>query len=68
MILTVEDGVIEVSDAPPMRDVVAKLCAQTLGRLAGVGVAPGTKRCQQLPGGVESEIAMHHGRHAKDAH
>jgi hypothetical protein len=38
VILAVQDGLVKVGDAPPMRDVVPKQGAQPLGRLAGVEV------------------------------
>ena len=51
-----------------MRDVVPELGAQPLGGLPGVGVTPGPERRQQPAVGVESEIAVHHGRDAERAH
>jgi hypothetical protein len=61
MILTVQDRLIEMGDALSMGDVVPELGTQTLGGLAGVGVALGPKRRQQLAVGVEGKIAVHHG-------
>jgi hypothetical protein len=68
VLLTVEDRLVQVGDAPPVRDVVPELRAQPLGRRAGVGVAPRAERREQLVAGVEGQVAVHHRGHAQRAH
>ena len=67
VVLVVQDRLVQVRDAPPVRDVVAEQRAQPLDRRPGVGVAPGPERGEQLTGGVEGEVAVHHRRHPQGA-
>ncbi len=62
MLLLVEHGLVQVGDAPAVRDVVAERGAQLLRRGAGAGVAPGPERGQQGVVGAEREIPVHHRR------
>jgi hypothetical protein len=68
VIFTVQDRLVEMGDAPPMRDVVAEYVTQSFSGVAGVGVAPSTEGCQQFAVGVQGQVAVHHGRDAEGAH
>ena len=65
--LAVQDRLVEVRDAPPVRDVAAELRAEPLGRPARVRVAPGAERREQRTVGVERQVAVHHRRHTEGA-
>ena len=67
MLFTVQDCLVEMRDAPAVRDVMSELGAQAFCGLAGVGVAPGSERRQQFAVGGEGEIAVHHGRDSERA-
>ena len=56
----VQDGLVEVGDAPAERDVVHEQLGQLRGGGSGVGVAPGTERDEQVSALVEGHIAVHH--------
>ena len=68
VVLTVQNRLEQVGDAPAVGDVVAERLAQLLGGLAGVGVPPRAERRQQRIVGVEREVAVHHGGHAERPH
>ena len=60
VLLVVEDGLVEMADAPTQRDVVVEELRQFSGCLAGVGVAPSAEGHENLGLVVESHIAVHH--------
>ena len=68
MLLPVEDRLIQMGNGPAQWDVELEPLGQRGSRGAGGGVAPGAERCQQFSGGVEGNIAVHHGRKAHGAH
>ena len=68
VLLAVEDGLIEVGNAPPLRDVEVEALGQRRGGGQGGGVAPCAERRQLVPGLVKRQIAVHHGRNAQRAH
>jgi hypothetical protein len=63
VLLVVQYGLIQVRDAPAVRDVVVEQCAQSFDGRPGVGVAPGPERGEQFARGVECEVAVHHRGH-----
>ena len=65
VLLAVQDRLVDVGDAPPVRDVVAEQFGQFAAGVVGVRVAPGAERHEQLPVAVEREVAVHHGRDAE---
>ena len=67
VVLTVQDRLVKMRDAPPMRDVVPERGAQLLSGRAGVGVAPGAEGRQQFAVRVDGQVAVHHRRDAKSA-
>ena len=67
VVLAVQDRLVEVRDAPPVRDVDAELRAEPLGGPTRVRVAPGAERREQRTVGVEREVAVHHRRHPEGA-
>ena len=64
VLLVVEDGLVEVADAPAQGDVVVEEFREFGGSLARVGVAPGAEGHQYLLTLVEGHVAVHHGREA----
>jgi hypothetical protein len=48
VLLTIQDSLIEVRDAPTERDVVVEELAEFCCCLAGVGVTPGTERSKDI--------------------
>ena len=76
VLFAVQDGLIEVRNAPTEWDVVVEELAELGSSLAGVGVAPGAERCEDLltlgnrcPAGgfaigTKGHIAVHHGTDA----
>ena len=68
MLLRAEECLVEVRDAPPLRDVVLEQPREGVGRLARGGVLPGPEGHQQLTGRVEGHVAVHHGGETHRAH
>ena len=66
--LLVQNGLIQVGDAPALGDVEAEEGAQLLRGLAGDGVPPGAELRELLSVPVERQIAVHHGTDAQRAH
>ena len=64
----IEDGLIQVGDAPALGNIEAEQGRQLFGGLAGDGVAPGAELRQLLSVGVEGQVAVHHGGNANGAH
>ena len=67
MFLSVQHGLIQVGDAPALRNVEAEERGQLLCRFSGDGVAPGAEFRQLLSVLVKGEIAVHHGGDADGA-
>ena len=67
MLFVVENGLIQVSNAPALWDVKAEQICQFSGCLAGNGIAPGTKLCQLFSFLIKGKVAVHHGRDAYSA-
>ena len=65
MFFPVQHRLIQVRDAPALRDVEAEQGCQFRSRRAGDGVLPSAERRQKVPVFVEGQIAVHHGG---DAH
>ena len=64
MLLIVENGLVEVGDAPAEGNVVHEEVRQRSRGLGRVGVAPGAEGHQNLVVLVEGHVAVHHGAHA----
>ena len=58
--LAVQDGLIQVRDAPAERNVIVEELGELRGGGTGVGVAPGAERSQQVAFLVERHVAVHH--------
>ena len=58
-----QNGLVEMGDAPALRDVESKQPRQFFGRLFRHGVAPGTKAGQLLTLFIKDQITVHHGRY-----
>ena len=56
----VQDGLMEVGNAPALRNIELEQFGQFCGGLAGDGVAPGPKRGKEVSGLIEGHIAVHH--------
>ena len=65
MLLPVQDGLIEVGDAPSLGNVEIEFLQQLPAGLPGHGIAPGPEGHQQLTRRVKGHIAVHHTRKAK---
>ena len=64
MRLPVQNGLIQVGNAPPLGNVEVQYLAELGGCFAGDGVAPGAEWCQLVAVLVKGEIAVHHGGYA----
>ena len=62
--LSVQNGLIQVGNAPPLRDIKAQQFRQFRSSRTGDGVAPGTKLCQLLAVFIKRQITVHHARNA----
>ena len=62
--LFVEDGLIQVGDAPTKGNIEIEELGELGRSLAGVGVAPGAERHEDIAVGAERHITMHHGTDA----
>ena len=67
MVFFIEDGLIEVRDAPALRDVEAEEIRELTCRLARDVVAPGPERCELLAILIKRQIAVHHRADADGA-
>ena len=65
VLLAVQNGLIQVRDAPALGNVEGKQRRQLLRGLGGHGVAPGAEGGQLVARRVKGQVAVHHGR---DAH
>ena len=65
MLLTVKDRLIQVCDAPSLRDIVMEKLCQLLRGFSCDVVSPGTERDHQLSLFIKRHIAMHHGTDTK---
>ena len=65
MLLTVKDCLIQVCDAPSLRDIVMEKLCQLLRGFSCDVVSPGTERNHQLSLFIKRHIAMHHGTDTK---
>ena len=64
MVFPVQHRLLQMRNAPALRNVKAEAFRQLLGGRARNGVAPGAEGCQLLPILVKGQIAVHHGRNA----
>ena len=67
VLLAVQDRLVEMGDAPALRDVEVKERRQLFGGLAGDRVAPGAERGELIALAVKGEIAVHHRGNADRA-
>ena len=67
MLLTVQDRLVEVGDAPALWDVEIEERRQLFGGLAGDRVAPGAERGELIALAVKGKIAVHHRGNADRA-
>ena len=58
--LAVEDGLVQVGNAPPLGHVELKQLRQPFRRVGGDGVLPGAEGDQQVPVLVKGQVAVHH--------
>ena len=68
MAFAVQNGLIQVGNAPPLRNVEGEKVCQGLRGPAGGSVAPGAEGHQQLSVFIKGHIAVHHGGNAHGAH
>ena len=68
VLLAVEDGLVDMANAPALGRVERKELGELVGRLRGGGVAPGAERDEQVAVGVEGQVAVHHGGDTEGAH
>ena len=64
VLLAVQNGLIQMCDAPPLGDVEAEECGQLSCRCLGGGVAPRAEGHKEVIVGIKREIAVHHARDA----
>ena len=67
VLLAVNDGLVDVGDAPALGDVEREELRELARRDGRRGVAPGAERDEQRVIGVKRQIAVHHGRDAHGA-
>src|SRR4051794_41074654 len=63
----VQDGLIEVGNAPALRNVELEQLGEFLCGLAGDSVAPRPKGNQQVIISIEGQVTMHHGAETDSA-
>ena len=68
MLLAVKDCLIQVGDAPSLRDIVMEKLCQLLRSFSCDVVSPGTERNHQLSRFVKRHISMHHGTDTKSTY
>ena len=68
MCLAVQNGLVQVGDAPALGDIEAEEGGQLLRRRAGDGVAPGAERGKLAAVLTKGQVAVHHGADADGAH
>ena len=61
VLVTVQDALVQVRDAPAQGDVVVEQLAELGSCLASVRVTPCAERHQNLLLLVEGHVAVHHG-------
>ena len=62
--LIVQDGLVEMGQAPALRHIEGERFGQLFGRLAGNGVPPGAEGNEQVHIRIEGKVAVHHGADA----
>ena len=67
MLFPIEDGLIEMRDAPALRDVEAEELRELGSGLTRDVVAPGPERSELFARLVERQVAVHHGTDANGA-
>ena len=67
MVFLVEDGLVEMCDAPALRNVEAEELRELICCLARDVIAPGPERCELLAVLVERQVAVHHRADADGA-
>ena len=65
--LFVQDGLVQVGDAPALGNTELEQLGQFLRRFAGGRISPGSERNEELSLFVERKIAVHHGGKADGA-
>ena len=60
MLLAIQDCLIEMRNAPALRDIEGKLLRQGIGSLPRDVVAPSTEASQLASLGIKGQIPMHH--------
>ena len=68
MLFTVQDGLVQMGDAPALRDIEVKQLCQLRCRFVSDRIAPGAKLCQLSSLSVKGQIAVHHSGYADGAH
>ena len=64
MLLLVQDGLVQVGDAPAQGNVVNEQLREGRCGLTGIGVAPGAEGDHEVAFLVERHVAVHHGADA----
>ena len=67
VVFLVQDGLIQVAQAPALGHIELEQLGQLLGSLGGHGIAPGAEGNQQVHIGIKGQIAVHHGADAHGA-
>ena len=67
VLLTVNDGLIDMGDAPPFGDVEREELGKLVSSDRRRGVAPGTERYEQPAFVIKRQVSMHHRRDAHGA-
>ncbi|MNC02166.1 hypothetical protein D3C75_495380 [compost metagenome] len=68
MLFLVKNRLIQMGNAPPLRDVELEFLSKLLGRSSGCRIPPGPERNQQLSLAVKRHISVHHGRESDRPH
>ena len=68
MAFLVQNGLVQVGDAPALGNVEIQRVAELGRRLAGDGVAPGAEGRQLVAVLVKGQVTMHHGGNADGPH
>ena len=67
MRLFLQNRLVQMGDAPSLRDMVLEQLRQLFRSLLRHGISPGTERHQDFSCLIESHIAVHHGGNANGA-
>ena len=68
MVFLVQNGLVQMGNAPALGNVEVQGGGQLFGSLAGDGVSPGAEACQLVAVLVKGKVAVHHGGNADGAH